>query len=319
MSQNDFFIHERAFCEADSIGSRTRIDAFSRIRSKASIGCDCIVYSGVFIDNDVIIGDRVTIKCGVQLWDGTRIGDDVFIGPNATFTNDSFPSSKVYPESFSGIVVEQGASIGANATILPGVKIGRHAMIGAGAVVTKDVPPNAIVVGNPARITGYVGETQNRLKDTPITAHSEGSTKSGIAARLQSGACVYRMPEILDLRGGLSFAEVGQFLPFSPSRYFLIYSVPTEEVRGEHAHRECHQFLVCVKGRISAIVDDGHHREQVVLDSPTLGLHLPPMIWGIQYKYSPDAVLLVLASHKYSPEDYIRNYDEFLELVKGVN
>jgi acetyltransferase-like isoleucine patch superfamily enzyme len=115
------------------------------------VGTDCNICDHVFIENDVVIGDRVTIKCGVQLWDGTRIGNDVFIGPNATFTNDRFPRSKIYPDKFFGIVVDNGASIGANATILPGIKIGSNAMVGAGAVVTKDVPANVIVVGNPAR------------------------------------------------------------------------------------------------------------------------------------------------------------------------
>jgi len=106
----------------------------------------------VFIENDVIIGDRVTIKCGVQLWDGLRLADDVFVGPNATFTNDLFPRSKVFPEKFLQTHVQSGASIGANATILAGVTIGEKAMVGAGSVVTKDVPPHAIVVGNPARV-----------------------------------------------------------------------------------------------------------------------------------------------------------------------
>jgi acetyltransferase-like isoleucine patch superfamily enzyme len=109
----------------------------------------------VIIENDVIIGNRVTIKCGVQLWDGVHVVNDVFIGPNATFTNDLFPRSKKYPESFLQTHIQSGASIGANATILAGVTIGEKAMVGAGAVVTKDVPAYAIVVGNPARIIRY--------------------------------------------------------------------------------------------------------------------------------------------------------------------
>jgi|TARA_B100000749_G_scaffold71046_1_gene53399 acetyltransferase-like isoleucine patch superfamily enzyme len=108
------------------------------------------------IEGDVIVGDRVTLKSGVQLWDGTRIEDDVFIGPNATFTNDAFPRSKEYPEKFSGITIKRNASIGANATLLPGITIGEHAMVGAGAVVTKDVPAGAVVVGNPAKVIRYL-------------------------------------------------------------------------------------------------------------------------------------------------------------------
>jgi len=100
----------------------------------------------------VVIGHQVTIKSGVFLWDGTEIADQVFIGPNATFTNDKYPRSKKYPESYQKIIIETGASIGANATILPGVRIGAGAMVGAGAVVTRDVPANALVIGNPAQI-----------------------------------------------------------------------------------------------------------------------------------------------------------------------
>ena len=107
----------------------------------AVIGCDCNICDHTFIENDVTVGDRVTIKCGVQLWDGTTVEDDVFIGPNATFTNDPFPRSKQYPTEFSRTVIKRGASIGANATILPGITIGERSMIGAGAVITRNVPP----------------------------------------------------------------------------------------------------------------------------------------------------------------------------------
>src|SRR5690606_36597155 len=152
----DYFVHSHALCESIEIGTGTRIWAFSHILPAAKVGKDCNICDHVFIENDVVIGDRVTIKCGVQLWDGLRIGNDVFIGHNATFTNDNFPRSRRYPESFAVTTVNEGASIGANATIMPGVSIGGHAMIGAGAVVTRSVPPNAIVVGNPAKIVGYV-------------------------------------------------------------------------------------------------------------------------------------------------------------------
>jgi acetyltransferase-like isoleucine patch superfamily enzyme len=119
---------------------------------KAVLGADCNICDHVFIENDVKVGDRVTVKCGVQLWDGVELEDDVFIGPNATFTNDRFPRSKQYPETFSRTLVQRGASIGANATILPGVTIGRGAMVGMGAVVLNDVPPFAVVAGIPAKV-----------------------------------------------------------------------------------------------------------------------------------------------------------------------
>lgn len=151
-----FFTHEKSLVESETIGADTRIWAFAHVLPGARIGRECNICDYVFIENDVIIGDRVTIKCGVQIWDGLRIADDVFIGPNATFTNDLFPRSKVYPEKFAQTHVARGASIGANATILAGLRIGEGAMVGAGAVVTRDVPDFAIVVGNPARVTGSV-------------------------------------------------------------------------------------------------------------------------------------------------------------------
>lgn len=145
-------IHPLADASSVSIGEGTRVWQFVVILPGARIGRDCNICAHALIEGDVIVGDRVTVKSGVFLWDGTRVADDVFIGPNATFTNDPLPRSKAYPEEFKGITLEKGSSIGANATILPGVQIGEYAMVGAGAVVTKDVPPYAVVVGNPARV-----------------------------------------------------------------------------------------------------------------------------------------------------------------------
>jgi len=146
-----YFKHEKSLVETEDIGRNTRIWAFTHVLSKAKIGSDCNICDHVFIENDVVVGDRVTVKCGVQLWDGLRVEDDVFIGPNATFTNDLFPRSK---KEFKLIEtrIKRGASIGANATILPGITIGQFSMVGAGAVVTKDVPDKVLVVGNPARV-----------------------------------------------------------------------------------------------------------------------------------------------------------------------
>ena len=315
MSDSNFYLHKNALCESDNIGDRTKVWAFAHVLPGAHIGSDCNICDHVFVENDVLIGDRVTIKCGVQLWDGTRVGNDVFIGPNATFTNDMFPRSKIYPDKFHQTFVDNGASIGANATILPGLRIGAGAMVGAGAVVTKDVPDGAIVVGNPARISGYVSQDRAPLATTSYS--DDGQPKSaGVLKELPSGASLVQLPEVVDLRGKLSFAEVDQYLPFTPKRYFLVYGVPTQEVRGEHAHKECHQFLVCVNGSITVVTDNGITKDQVVLSSPDIGLHIPPQIWGIQFKYTKDAVLLVLASHTYDGNDYIRKYSEF-RAIKG--
>lgn len=152
-----YFVHPHGICESSNIGEGTRIWAFVHVLEGARIGADCNICDHVFIENDVVVGDRVTVKSGVQLWDGLRVGDDVFIGPNATFTNDPFPRSKVYEHETAVTRIEAGASVGANATILPGVTIGARAMVGAGSVVTRDVPSGAIVTGNPARVIGEVG------------------------------------------------------------------------------------------------------------------------------------------------------------------
>ncbi len=304
-----FFAHPSAIVESTRIGTATRIWAFAHILPGAVIGEDCNICDHTFIENDVVVGNRVTIKSGVQLWDGITLEDDVFVGPNATFTNDPFPRSKQYPDSFSRTVVRKGASIGANATILPGLTIGQHAMVGAGAVVTNNVPPNSIVAGNPAQIIGYVRASQERSTPRPgFEAAREVDEGLGV-----KGVRLYQLPFVKDLRGNLTYAEHEQSLPFIPQRYFLVFDVPSQEVRGEHAHRQCHQFLICVKGSCSIVLDDGRNRAEVLLDRPNLGLHIPPMVWAIQYKYSLDAVLLVLASHSYQAEDYIRDYDLFLK------
>lgn len=152
------FIHPLADAAECTIGEGTKVWQFAVILKGAKIGRDCNICAQTLIEGDVVLGDRVTVKSGVQLWDGTRVEDDVFIGPNATLTNDPYPRSKQYPDEFSCIRICKNASIGANATILPGITIGEEAMVGAGAVVTQDVPPKAVVVGNPARIIRYVEE-----------------------------------------------------------------------------------------------------------------------------------------------------------------
>lgn len=312
----DYFVHPQALCESRQIGKGSRVWAFAHVLPGAHLGADCNVCDHVFIENDVIIGDRVTIKCGVQVWDGLRLGNDVFVGPNATFTNDRFPRSKQYPEQFPVTTVCDGASIGGNATILPGVTIGANAMVGAGAVVTRSVPPYAIVVGNPAKIVGYVDANG---KDSAAATAASVLPGPGVRPTSVKGVTLHTFRTVPDMRGSLSAGEFTREIPFNPLRYFLVFDVPSAEVRGEHAHLECHQFLVAVKGTVHVVADDGHRREEFILDQNNKGVYLPPMVWGIQYRYSPDAVLLVFASHYYDANDYIRNYDDFIKRVNGRN
>jgi len=304
-----YFVHPHGICESESIGDATRIWAFAHVLPGAQLGADCNICDHVLIENDVVVGDRVTVKSGVQLWDGVRLGDDVFVGPNVTFANDRFPRSKKYPEAFLTTTVADGASLGAGSVILPGIRIGRNAMVGAGAVVTKDVPANAVVVGNPARIVGYADAT---------TVATVASTPLEMTALAGPGRLI-PLKVASDLRGSLTAIELTSELPFVPARFFAVFDVPSTDVRGEHAHRRCEQVLVCLRGSVACIVDDGVTREQVRLDRPSVGLYMPPMTWGTQYQYSPDAVLGVFASLPYDNGDYIREYETFLsEAASGL-
>jgi acetyltransferase-like isoleucine patch superfamily enzyme/dTDP-4-dehydrorhamnose 3,5-epimerase-like enzyme len=304
------YVHPSSLVETDQIGAGSRVWAFAHILPGATIGRDANICDHVFIENDVVLGDRVTVKSGVQLWDGVRAADDVFIGPNASFSNDPFPRSKQYPARFLTTHLGAGCSIGAGATVLGGLTVGTGAMVGAGAVVTRDVPPFAIVAGNPARIRGYVDadRVSERAQSQPAQIPSAPDVGD-------HGARLIELHSAVDLRGSLAAGEFDAQLPFVPQRVFLVYDVPSVEVRGEHAHKTLEQLLVCVHGALSVVVDDGRRRAEYRLDAPTKALYIPPRVWGIQYAYSHDAVLMVLASDRYDSNEYIRDYDEFLRIV----
>lgn len=170
------FVHRLADVQSTRIGTDTKVWQFVVILEGATLGDNCNINAHCLIENDVIIGNNVTVKSGCYLWDGLRVEDNVFIGPKVTFTNHKFPRSKQYPDKFKETILRRGSSIGAGAVILPGLTIGERAMVGAGSVVTRSVPPNAIVVGNPARVVGHVGESDEFTHTPP---DSQGAPSRG--------------------------------------------------------------------------------------------------------------------------------------------
>ncbi|WHN66360.1 acyltransferase [Cysteiniphilum sp. QT6929] len=151
-------IHPLSDVQSLNIGKDTRIWQFVVVMERARIGENCNICSHCLIENKVNIGNNVTIKSGVQIWDGIALEDDVFIGPNVTFTNDKIPRSKRFLAEYPETIIKKGASLGANATILPGVVVGEYAMIGAGSVVTQNIPAKEVWVGNPAKFLREVDD-----------------------------------------------------------------------------------------------------------------------------------------------------------------
>jgi len=245
---------------------------------------DTTILPGAYIEAGVTLGHRITVGANSVVLAGeqasTRIEDDVWIGANCTIYGD--------------------------------VVIGARARIDHGSVVTTSVPPKAVVMGNPAKIVGYV--------DTPIYDHGIAQTRVSNTTSIASavkGVALYTLKYVPDMRGALSVGEFHRDIPFAPKRYFLVLGVPTAETRGEHAHIACHQFLIAVTGSVAVVADDGTNRQEFILDRPHAGLYLPPLTWGIQYRYSSDAVLLVFASDYYEPDDYIRDYKQFVDYVRA--
>lgn len=239
---------------------------------------------------DCIIPDSATIAKGVKL------------GPRVVLAGE-------------GIVLRSNARIDAAAVIGAGVTIGQGAWVKAGAVVLRSVPPNAIVEGNPAQVVGYLDGGGARRKPDPkhIDIHAFSNLPRPSKVDLGVGAsALFLMRRITDARGALTVGEVPTEVPFSPARYFVVFDVPSMELRGEHAHKQCQQFMICLHGSCRVLLDDGQNRCEVTVDRPDMGVFMPEMIWGTQYRYSADSVLLVFASRTYEADDYLRTYDDFL-------
>lgn len=248
------------------------------------------------------IDERVQIGKDVELGDSSMVfGPDTTIEDQVTIGERTILLGPEFEQKYrSGTLIKKGVKIGQACLIKYGITIGAGAVVRSGALVDRNVPPNVIVSGNPSIIEGYVA---TELVGNPGTTQPD-----------QSGdPHLIHLPIFSDLRGELAVAETEKEIPFKIERVFFVYQVPSAELRGEHAHRNCHQVLICLRGSVNVVTDDATIRKEYVLDCPSKGLHLPPMTWGVQYNYSPDAILLVLASHKYDAIDYIRNYDEYLK------
>jgi acetyltransferase-like isoleucine patch superfamily enzyme/dTDP-4-dehydrorhamnose 3,5-epimerase-like enzyme len=308
MEEQGIRLHASSLVEAKEIGAGTSVGAFARILAGARIGSHCRIGDHASILGGAVLGNGVTIETGCVVTGGVVVEDGAVLGPQAVILSHDDAEAGARGETTR---IGQCAQIGANATIHPGVSVGPRAIVAAGSVVTRNVPSDAVVAGNPARITGYAGLTPQR-PPAPVAAPPD---QPGAVATRVRGVTFHFLPLVEDLRGNLAIGETGKQVPFEIRRFFLVFEVEDQRIRGEHAHRQLHQFLVCVHGSCHFVADDGENREEFILDRPNFGLYIPPLVWGVQYKYTPDAVLLVLASDHYDPADYIRDYTEFLSLA----
>ena len=286
-------------------GPFVEIGEFSIVSPQASIGYRCKIGSSVFIGGEVTIGAQVTIGNGAHIAGRVSIAEAVTVGPRAVFLeNQSSDDTALLPVTH----IHTGATIGGNCSILAGVTVGRGATVAPGSVITRDVPAFALASGNPASIEGY---SSGSLISPPPARLAEAQP------HLIPGLSRIAFTTATDPRGDLTALEFSKHLPFAAERTFFVTNVPCHHVRGEHGHKKCHQLLVCLHGSITVSADNGTERGQWVLDDPGVGLHIHPMVWAAQYHASQNAVLAVFASHPYDAEDYIRDYEAFLSMVKG--
>ena len=289
-------IHSSSWiAESVSVHPSARIGPNCYLQGNIAIEAGAVLTGGIILIGDVMIGCSTVLESGVCI---------------ASRKPDEVPGTDI-------VRVGQRAHIGAGTILLSGVTIGHNAWIEPGTVVLRNIPQHAIVGGNPATISGYRNDQSNPNNEAASSVMNRPAAP-GVRASIVQGVTVHQFSRIRDLRGDLTVGEFERNIPFIPKRYFVVYDVPSSETRGEHAHLRCQQFLICLSGTVSVVVDDGVRREEVLLDRPTVGLYIPAGIWGIQFKYSRDGTLLVFASEYYDPEDYIRSYDEFLRF-RGVD
>ena len=246
-----------------------------------------------FLDPKAKVGNNVYISQGAYICGIVTLDDDVFIGPNVVFVDSKFEKSKQ-----SSIKVSKNVLIGGGSTIYPGVIIGENSVINPGSVVFDNIPSNVEVTGNPAKITAHLFFRPQNL--TPLEA---GDVE---------GVREYKLKNIVDLRGNLTVTEFDHSLPFVPKRLFFISGVPSEKIRGEHAHKKCEQLLVLASGSLTVSVEDGKMKQIIHLKDIGQAIYVPPMIWASQYNFRGDALLLVMASDHYDDTDYIRSYEDYL-------
>ncbi len=243
------------------------------------------------------LGDRVNVEGPAHLGSEVEVEDDVCIGGGVVFATGK------------PILLKRGCHVGANATLRF-----RHLHRGArrGGTWRRRPPVRCHQTSSwqviPRKVVGFCGHGEN---SGPAAPQQSSTAATRVIESKVHGVRAYELPYISDPRGNLTVGEFGTSLPFIPKRYFVTFDVPSFHLRGEHAHHKCEQFLVCVRGSCAVVVDDGTRREEFLLDRPTFGVYVPPMVWATEYKHSPDSTLLVFASHHYDPTDYIRDYDEF--------
>ncbi len=299
--------HTSAVVESDDIGVGTRIGALSHVSAGARLGDNTHLGAGVTIGAEVVTGENVTIGSGSHLHGRVLLQRDVVVGQGAIV--GASPGSTFDPSVIT--VLEADCWVGAGSILFAGITVGHSAVIHPGSVIERPVPAFAIVAGSPARILGYREKFPEKLR----TLRADRASKNSEIA--VGGAQIITFRRYSDMRGLLAVGESGSELPFAPMRLFFVHGVPSREVRGEHAHRVCHQLLVAAHGACSVVIDDGDSRQEILLDDPAKALYIPPMVWATQYKYTADAVLMVLASHPYDPNDYIRSYAEFEHAARG--